>query len=181
MVSGRQVAVGHGVAAVRSTLNSRHVVVRVTLTPLGRALAAQPGGTRLLVRAGILRRGSKAVMRPVRYTRVVAKTFVVPRPVFFNSDRSVLRRSEVQYLTLLRTQLADVRTITCTGYADGESTQGYNYRLGMARAKVVCAFLTRGKKITVRLVTRGEDRPHATNATPGGRALNRRTEIGLGY
>ena len=181
MVSGRQVVVGRGAASVGASRSSRRLVVLVTLNPLGRALAAQPGGARLIVQAAILRRGSKAVMRPVRSTQVVAQTFVVARPVFFESDRFVLRPSEVAYLTQLRTRLAGVRSITCTGYADGESSQGYNVRLGMSRAKVVCAFLTRGKSIPVRLVTMGENRPHATNATARGRALNRRTEIGLGY
>jgi outer membrane protein OmpA-like peptidoglycan-associated protein len=181
VVSGRQVEVGRALVTVAARTNTRHVRVLVPLNSLGRALAAQPGGIRVHVASRINRRGARTIMRPGRDARVVMQSFIVPRPVFFASDRSTLRPAEIAYLTRLRTQLRGVRSISCQGFADGESTPGYNIRLGAARANVVCAFLARGNHITVLGSSLGEGHPHATNATARGRALNRRTEIRFGY
>jgi outer membrane protein OmpA-like peptidoglycan-associated protein len=69
--------------------------------------------------------------------------------------------------------------VRVTGYTDGSSDDTrYLRELGLARAQAVKAFLAaRGAKATYRLVTRGSANPRASNATPQGRALNRRVVL----
>jgi CshA-type fibril repeat protein len=180
-VSGVQLIVGKGTTTVRKDVVTSKVVVNVTLNALGRALAAQPGGTTMRAAAAITPRGTTRRVHVKTLTRVVAQRFTLPRPVFFDSGQSRIKPSERRYLDSLRRQLAGVKTIDCAGYTDAMDTSGSNRKLGMARAKKVCAYLVRGTRIKVRSVTLGEDKPQSTNATLRGRALNRRTEIRLNY
>lgn len=179
-VSGRQIVVGRGSAATTSA-GGKALTVRVKLTALGRALAAQPGGVRGLAGVAITPRGMKKTVRVTQYTQVVSRSFVLVRPVFFDTGSSRLRASEARYLTGLRRQLNGVRTVRCIGYTDAVDTTSSNTALGRARAQRVCAFLVTGTRIRVLSATMGETAPQASNATRAGRALNRRTQIRLNY
>jgi outer membrane protein OmpA-like peptidoglycan-associated protein len=65
------------------------------------------------------------------------------------------------------------------GYADAEGNSDFNRDLGANRAKaVVAALASRGVPVDrLEARTGGETDPAATNATPGGRFENRRTEL----
>jgi outer membrane protein OmpA-like peptidoglycan-associated protein len=68
-----------------------------------------------------------------------------------------------------------------TGYTDNTGNAEANYRLGLARADAVCAFVAQRARVACRALSYGEGRPRATNATAAGRALNRRVELQLTY
>lgn len=179
-ISGRQVAIGRGSAATTAP-DGTSLTVRVTLNALGRALAAQPGGVRILAGLSITPRGTTRLVRITKHTKVVARRFSLPRPVFFDTGSSRIKPSEARYLDGLRRQLAGVRSIRCVGYTDAVDTTAANLTLGQSRAQKVCDYLIRGTRVRVLSATRGESAPQASNATSAGRKLNRRTEIGLNY
>jgi CshA-type fibril repeat protein len=179
-VSGRQVVVGTGTAST-SRSNASSITVKVTLTPLGRALAAQPGGLHAIVAAAITPRGSRTVVKVKDTTTLVAHTFILPRPVLFDTASAEIRPAEAVYLNGLRHHLDGVKAITCVGYTDSVDTSARNLSLGAARAVTVCAYLVRGTHIRILNATKGESAPQATNATADGRQRNRRTTIGFTY
>jgi CshA-type fibril repeat protein len=179
-VAGRAVVVGH---ARERGAGRASVEVAVPLTALGRALAARPGGQAIGVVATV--RGTDGSTHVARSrTRVVAKTFAVPRPVLFATASAELSRGERHYVDGLAARLRGVKRLRCVGFTDSRDTVPYNRRLGLERAAVVCDRLGRllGVHATsATRVSRGERGPRASNATARGRRLNRRTEIRVSY
>jgi outer membrane protein OmpA-like peptidoglycan-associated protein len=85
----------------------------------------------------------------------------------------------------VRTLARDVRqakAVTCIGHTDALNPRSVNHRLGLRRARQVCAALRR-HGVRAKLVARsaGETQPRATNATRAGRERNRRVEVRVGY
>lgn len=70
-------------------------------------------------------------------------------------------------------------TLTIVGHADSTGTDAYNIPLSQNRANAVAQYLN-AKGVAMSRMTvlgRGSTQPIATNATPEGRAQNRRVEI----
>ena len=79
-------------------------------------------------------------------------------------------------------QLAGARTVRCSGFTDSVGAAAMNQRLGMARAKALCAQLRAHgvhAKLTVRSL--GERQPRPSNRKAAGRSLNRRVELLVSY
>ena len=71
--------------------------------------------------------------------------------------------------------------IDITGHADATGTTTYNQALGISRAESVKSYFV-GQGIPAEMIatsSMGESIPVADNATPQGRAKNRRTEISI--
>jgi outer membrane protein OmpA-like peptidoglycan-associated protein len=136
-----------------------HVVATARVTPVG--------GTPVVVH---------------QTARVVAPSVdVTPGALRFRSGSAVLLPSGESYLGALVSRLAGADRVVATGYTDDLGNAGANYRLGLARADAVCAFLSHRAHVACRAVSYGEGHPRATNATAAGRALNRRVELQLTY
>jgi CshA-type fibril repeat protein len=178
-VSGRDVRVGH--ATVRRRSHGGHLLVTVHLNPLGVALSDRVGGARMTITARVVRVSGGPVLSAHTTARVVRGTVFLPRPVFFDSASSVVRTADRRYLRTLRTRLTGVRAVECEGSTDSLDTTTSILALGRQRAARVCEILTRGLDIASVRTTNGESRPPATNHTPTGRQLNRRTDIRLHY
>jgi OmpA-OmpF porin, OOP family len=71
--------------------------------------------------------------------------------------------------------------IEVTGYADTTGTEPYNRELSARRAEAVVAYLTEQNKVPLRRILNptghGSEKAVASNATPDGRAMNRRAQI----
>ncbi len=69
--------------------------------------------------------------------------------------------------------------LTVTGHADSDGTDAFNLALSERRAKAVATALTKalGSGYTITAVGKGETEPIASNATPAGKAKNRRVSI----
>jgi len=97
---------------------------------------------------------------------------------FAADDLSV---SAVQALVELAAQLKQNTSVSLAieGHADNIDTQAFNQALSERRAEAVKAWLISNGIDAGRLSTQGfgEDRPIASNATPEGRAQNRRVDI----
>ncbi|KFL54269.1 OmpA family protein [Burkholderia pyrrocinia] len=101
----------------------------------------------------------------------------------FATDHATLAPTARESLDRLLSERAD-RTysqVTITGFTDTVGSDDYNLALSKRRAESVAAYLkAHGLKADTLTVTgRGKADPVASNATPEGRASNRRVEITL--
>jgi outer membrane protein OmpA-like peptidoglycan-associated protein len=106
---------------------------------------------------------------------------VTLRGVTFQSGRAELTASSLAVLDKVAAQLLEspeVR-IEVAGHTDAVGTRTGNIRLSLQRAEAVRAYLVSQGVTTDRLVARGygPDQPAGSNATPDGRAMNRRVEL----
>ncbi|MET0493532.1 MAG: OmpA family protein [Actinoplanes sp.] len=178
-VSGRRVTLGTGRATM--TVASRRAAVTIVLNPLGRALAATPGGYPIAVAMTTVPTTGGRTLRASSRTRLVLNQFTVPRAVFFASGSATVTPAQRRYLATLRTKLAGVRTATCVGHTDDRGNRAAGLRLGRTRAQQVCHTLTTRLTIRTSIETRGEANPTGSNKTPAGMARNRRVDITIRY
>jgi outer membrane protein OmpA-like peptidoglycan-associated protein len=110
-----------------------------------------------------------------------AKKKIVLRGVNFDFDKYNIRPDAVPILeqacSILK-QEANIN-VQCQGHTDSIGTEAYNQRLSERRANAVREWLVKCGISPSRLSAKGfgEANPVASNATPGGRAQNRRTEL----
>jgi outer membrane protein OmpA-like peptidoglycan-associated protein len=182
LVSPSGIVVGHGVRVFTGAHRRRMGKVEVVLTAKGRALAARPGGVRVVATAKVTPVGGATPIVVKQIAHVVAPSVhVTPGTLQFESGSAVLLPSGRGYLQSLVSQFAAARRVVATGYTDNTGNAGANYRLGLARADAVCAFIAQRAHVACRALSYGEGHPRATNATATGRALNRRVELRLTY
>jgi CshA-type fibril repeat protein len=182
LVSGRAVPVGRGVTTTTAKQNSKRVAVRVALNALGRSLAARPGGRRFTFTATIVQRGRTGSRIARGTTTVLARKYTLPRSIHFSTGSASVGRSAAKYLRGVRAKLAGATVVTCIGHADSRGSALGARRLSTQRAEAVCAILikgrrTKGHKIAVHIVGKGEKAPTGTNTTDAGRAHNRRVDV----
>jgi len=106
---------------------------------------------------------------------------LVLRGVNFRTGLSVLTSDSYSVLDQVAASLLanpDIR-IEIAGYTDNTGPIGVNFRLSQARAAAVRAYLARKGVSPARMIARGygSRSPFASNATPVGRAQNRRVEL----
>lgn len=177
-VNGKKVLIGTGRA---SGDGGSRLAVHVKLNARGRELVNRAGGVKasftLDARVGDAKLAAKVTAR-----MLPSKTLVVPASSFFAVGSGALNAAGSRYLRGIVDQLDGVKTLTCIGYTDSTGDSVANWRLGKVRAESVCGALRKlGVKAQTKIVSAGEARPRATNATEQGRALNRRVELDLDY
>ncbi len=101
--------------------------------------------------------------------------------IYFKFDQSELSAAafpELNRLVLFLKQNSDIR-VQISGFTDNIGTAAYNLKLSVDRAKAVFDYLVMRGITPSRLSCKGygNNKPVADNATPEGRARNRRTEI----
>ena len=106
---------------------------------------------------------------------------VTLRGVTFASGRDELTPASFTVLDDVARQLVQAPTIRIevVGHTDATGGRTRNISLSLSRAEAVRAYLVMQGVSSDRLVARGlgPDSPIANNATPGGRAMNRRVEL----
>lgn len=107
----------------------------------------------------------------------------MPGNVTFDVDSANVRPSFTEVLNSVTLVLKEYNKtyVDVIGHTDSTGSEAYNQALSESRANAVAAYLTGNGVIGERLVVRGmgERYPIADNATPEGRQLNRRVEIGI--
>ncbi|TQS39784.1 OmpA family protein [Cryptosporangium phraense] len=156
-------------------------VVDVALTPRGRKLAGRPGGIEAAITVRMWVPGASKAIGADATTTLIARTVAVPHPVHYAVGESGVPEGELAYLNALRSRMAGVTTVTCTGGTDDAGDADVNRRTAEERARSVCDYLTRGRTIRSVVQSVGEDQPVADNATEDGRARNRRVDVTFGY
>ncbi len=111
-------------------------------------------------------------------------TLVMPGNITFATNSANIAPSFYQPLNTLATslkELNDKQQIQVVGYTDNTGSYAYNMQLSQQRAQSVATYLTSqgvsGEYLTVKGM--GPADPIASNATPDGRAMNRRVQITL--
>lgn len=106
---------------------------------------------------------------------------VMPQDILFATDSAALRpdlRNDLGAVARSLQRYPDT-VVQVVGHTDNTGTAAYNYDLSQRRAGAVAAEL-RGNGVPggrIQAFGRGFDQPVASNATPEGRAQNRRVEI----
>jgi OmpA-OmpF porin, OOP family len=102
-----------------------------------------------------------------------------PNSVYFDSDQAVIR--DTRLLDEVSAVLKANPTLTgeVEGHTDSTAAADYNQKLSEARAGAVRSYFILKGVAPERIRTKGfgETRPAASNATPEGRAMNRRVEL----
>ena len=181
---GNKYRVWVGKARVENTGQLGSVAVRIKLNKAGRRLLASSNGplkVRTMLRVELS--SGKMIKGYVISWLIPPRQLVVPSNGMFASDSATLSSAGRRYLSYLAKKLPyRTKRITCRGFTDSVGSPAYNFELGLLRAEQVCGFLkARGLKSAFRARSYGESRPRASNATPRGRALNRRVEISVRY
>ena len=101
--------------------------------------------------------------------------------IFFDVNKSVIKPEAKETLDslLAKMQGLEIGSVVAIGHADGTGGNVYNDKLSLQRAKVVKAYLV-GKGVDRKRIfvfAKGKHEPLADDATPRGRARNRRVEI----
>jgi outer membrane protein OmpA-like peptidoglycan-associated protein len=99
---------------------------------------------------------------------------------FDKSDLTLEARSTLSSAVALPNAVAQGLVVALEGYADWTGPDGYNERLGLARAETVRRFLAEELRVPVSkisVISYGESNPTAPNTTKEGRARNRRVVI----
>ncbi|NHC16124.1 OmpA family protein, partial [Motilibacter deserti] len=181
-VSGKQVVIGSGKATYAAARATAKATVKVVLTAKGRRLAARPGGLKTQVVATVQTTASAQPVSVQAVTTVVPPVLLVtPSDLLFAHGSADLTVAGKRYLAGLRSKVGAARAVRFEGYTDSTGSAALNKRLGLARAAAVRDALELSAGIKVTLVSYGEGRPHATNATEKGRSANRRVDIRLFY
>ena len=106
---------------------------------------------------------------------------IMPGNITFETDSYNLRPDFYPVLNSVATVLAKYAdtAIRVSGHTDNTGSRQYNQTLSEKRAGSVAEYLTAQGVARQRLVVQGQafDQPIADNATPEGRAQNRRVEI----
>jgi outer membrane protein OmpA-like peptidoglycan-associated protein len=104
--------------------------------------------------------------------------WIMPSDGLFATNSSHLVAKVRRYLKAIAPMLRGAHVVRCEGHTDTRGTGASNVRLGMRRARAVCAELRRlGVAAKLVAVSRGESQPRATNRTAAGRWRNRRVEL----
>lgn len=121
------------------------------------------------------------IIHDVALIRAEKGAKIVLNNIFFDFNKSTLRPNSYKSLnTLLSTMKRyPMMAIEISGHTDNVGSMSFNQRLSDARAGVVRDFLVRNGIDSKRVGAFGRSyrQPIASNDTPQGRQLNRRTEI----
>jgi CshA-type fibril repeat protein len=102
VVSKRTVVVARGTKSTTAGQSLKRVTVRAALTPLGRSLAARPGGTRFVFTAVAVQRGRTGSGTARGASRVLARTIALPRAVYFRTASASVGKAGASYLRSMR-------------------------------------------------------------------------------
>lgn len=124
---------------------------------------------------------SREIINNIRLKKVEVGQSIVLNNIFFDSGASTLRPESYAELGVLNKLMTDNPNlkIEIAGHTDNVGSAALNKRLSENRAKAVVDFLI-GRGIEAHRLSfkgYGFDKPIATNTTPEGRQLNRRTEF----
>ena len=170
-------------ASARADAAPNTTSVKVTL-PIGkqtRRLARRRGGQAATLTAGATQPGGPDLDVTIALLLLPRAVISAPADRMFKTNSATLPRNGNRYLRRLRALITGARRVTCTGHTDNRGATESNRRLGRARAKAVCTFLTRNTDVAARIRSQGETNPRAPNTTAAGRARNRYVSIRVRY
>lgn len=121
------------------------------------------------------------VQKDIRLKNIAVGQSIVLKNIFFDFNKSTLRKESENEIAQLTKLLIDIPTmkIEISGHTDSYGSDSYNKTLSHQRAKAVYDRLiqngTKADRLT--FMGYGEEKPIDTNETDSGRQMNRRTEF----
>lgn len=112
---------------------------------------------------------------------VTSRGIIIHQQIFFEFNRSVIRRQSFPILDTIAQVLRDYPDIRIEvqGHTDSRGNDAFNMRLSQGRSEAVRTYLVQqgidGSRLTAQGY--GETQPIESNSTATGRALNRRVEF----
>ncbi len=175
-------AVGGAVLGAVSGDNSRERRKRALIGAGIGALAGGSVGYYMDVQEARLRKQLEGTgVRVVRDGNNI--TLVMPSNITFDTNRAEVKADFYRVLDSVALVLKEYRKtmIEIVGHTDSTGSETYNQRLSEQRAESVARYLKSQGINPQRIATfgMGERQPIASNATPQGRAANRRVELTL--
>jgi outer membrane protein OmpA-like peptidoglycan-associated protein len=170
--------VGEGSARYASGVRSGRVTVKLSARMRARLRnTTRMPRTTFVFRADVVGRNQPMTARRKAFL-APRRQWILPSDGLFESGRARLVRGVRSYLRAIARELESVRTVECVGHTDSIGTRAANERLGLRRARAVCAYIRR-LGVPGRLLpsSRGETSPRASNRTWTGRWSNRRVEL----
>ncbi len=124
---------------------------------------------------------AKKINKDILLKKVEVGIKIVLNNIFFDFNKATLRTESMAELDRLYKLLMDIPTlkIEISGHTDNVGSATYNQQLSENRAKAVVNYLKKKGMAADRLQYKGYGftQPIATNDTPEGRQMNRRTEF----
>jgi outer membrane protein OmpA-like peptidoglycan-associated protein len=121
---------------------------------------------------------------PDAASRVIVEKekIVITEKIFFETGKAIIKEISFELLNEIAKVMnehPEVKLIQVEGHTDSDGTNAYNIKLSQSRAESVVKFLAGAGVSQSRLVAKGygEEKPIDTNATPEGKAQNRRVEF----
>ncbi|MGF1885413.1 OmpA family protein [Photobacterium profundum] len=104
---------------------------------------------------------------------------LIARVYFAFDSQHLTPESQTVLKTIAQKLKNSPQTVTLNGHTDSVGTQGYNYTLGLQRAKSSMQYLIDNevKDTNLKSKTYGETQPIESNTTSQGRAMNRRVDV----
>lgn len=172
---GKRVRVGAGRAGGSG-------VARVKLTPQGRRLVNRLGGVTVQLRLRATAVDGTVLTDSLSVRLLPLRVISVPTDGLFATGEATVLPQGRRYVRGIAGHLDGVARVDCVGHTDSVGTDARNRRLGLARAQAVCQLLrAAGIRAALRVSSRGEAQPRASNRTARGRSLNRRVELTVSY
>jgi outer membrane protein OmpA-like peptidoglycan-associated protein len=169
-------------AAADAPTGAAAVTVALPLDAATVRLARRAGGLAATLQGTAEQAGSgPALGARINVLLLPGPVVTLPSDALFRGGATTLPAKGTAALRTLRDALAGARRITCTGHTDDRGATAANQRLGLARARSVCAFLTRGTTLAGQAASRGETAPRASNRSAAGRAANRRVTVAVEF
>ncbi|MBO4581873.1 MAG: OmpA family protein [Bacteroidales bacterium] len=121
------------------------------------------------------------IVQVIYMERIAVNKAIVLKNIFFDHNKTTLRAAsliEIENIYKLLTENPNL-CIEISGHTDNVGSAAYNKKLSLGRAKAVVDALVKKGIDPSRLTSAGYgfDKPIASNKTPEGRQLNRRTEF----
>jgi outer membrane protein OmpA-like peptidoglycan-associated protein len=153
------------------------LLVTVTVNAKGIKLAEPAGGVKGTVHAVITPETGPVLKAKTSLVLTrLHQNLLLHSDVYFAFNSAKVSAGGVKALDKVARQIAGAKLVECDGYTDSVGSVSYNIKLGLNRAKAVCAILGTHVQHTKSL-SFGESHPVATNATAAGRAKNRRVVV----
>ena len=153
-------------AEARAAAQSASTTLTLPLSRRVRKRARRPGGLAATLAAHATQTRGGALQASIPLQLLPKAVVSAPSDGMFKTGSTKLPRNGTAYLRRLRELVSGARRLRCIGHTDSVGSSASNHKLGLARARAVCAFLTNNTSIARTVRSQGETNPRASNATP---------------
>lgn len=181
--AAKKVKIGTGTFVANTTTNE--VEIKLTLNETGKRLVNRLGGVKVILdMTATPKGGGEKLTATGRSVLLPSRVKVTPTTGIFTHQSAKLTSAARTWVKTTAKQLSGAQAVRCTGHTarSGKGIPEANRRLGLRRAKAICAALKEaGAKVKTTTATAGETQPRSSNRTLAGRAKNRRVELTVTY